>query len=314
MIELETVNDAVERYIRSVQAKRAENTAQAYNKGMKVFAAFLGTCGVELTSPLETLSIEHFIEFPEWIAAQGYARLSINVYASSVKGFMDWLVIHDVISPDYKHGVRIAKAFQDLYKKRESKLIRFPKKDDIDNMRHAVYKTQDQSPIKERNIALIEFLASSGCRNSEATNLRVADIDLKEHSAIVTGKGSKERRVFFSSSAAEAIKTYWNIRKFSNPTDYAFCRHDRGTGKKHQKMTTTTTRRVIKLVATLAGIDLKKISPHYFRHDFAIKMLRETGNLALVQDLMGHSSPSSTRVYAKIYPDELQKAHHELYG
>ena len=63
----------------------------------------------------------------------------------------------------------------------------------------------------------------------------------------------------------------------------------------------------------IAGIDKGKFTPHYFRHAFAINMLRETGNLALVQDLLGHANPQSTRVYAKIYPDELRDAHHKVY-
>jgi site-specific recombinase XerD len=316
MIKLETAQDAIDKYVRSVYASRSENTGLAYHKGMKNFSEFLAQCGVEQTSSIDKLSIEHFIEYPEWVASHGYARLTISVYAASVKGFMDWLVIHDIISPEYRHGVRIAKAYKELYKKRENKLVRFPKKDDIEKMRKAVYLMQDKSPIRERNIAIIEFLASSGCRNAEITGMRVSDVDLKERSAIVTGKGRKERRVFFSPEACEAIRNYWELRKFSNPTDYTFCRHDKGSknGEKHQGITTTTTRNVIKLVAILAGVDLKTISPHYFRHDFAIKMLRKTGNLAIVQDLMGHASPQSTRVYAKIYPDELQKAHRELYG
>jgi integrase/recombinase XerD len=314
MITFDNVQDAMTKYIRSIYAKRSENTGLSYRKGMKVFSAFLDECGIEATSSIEKLNIEHFIEFPDWIATKGYARLSVGIYAASVKGFMDYLVIAGVINVEYVHGVRIAKAFKELYKKRENKFVRFPKKDDIEKMCKAVYLSQEKSPLRERNIALVELLASTGCRNSEVTELKIENIDLKDRSAIVTGKGRKERRVFFSQVAADAIRDYWVARKFEAITDYVFCRHDKGSGKNHLKMTPTTTRNVIKSVAILAGIDLQTISPHYFRHDFAIKMLRKTGNLAVVQDLMGHASPQSTRVYAKIYPDELQRAHRELYG
>jgi site-specific recombinase XerD len=314
MVKFENVQDAMNKYIRGIHAKRSENTALSYRKGIKVFAAFLEECDIEPTFEIDKLNIEHFIEFPDWIATKKYARLSVGTYAASVKGFMDWLVIAGVINVEYSHGVRIAKAYKELYKRRENKLVRFPKKDDIEKMRKAVYLSQEKSPIRERNIAIIEFLASSGCRNSEMTGLKIENIDLKDRSAIVTGKGSKERRVFFSQTACDAIQEYFKARKFAVLTDYVFCRHDKGASTNHLKMTPTTTRNVIKSVAILAGIDLQTISPHYFRHDFAIKMLRKTGNLAVVQDLMGHASPQSTRVYAKIYPDELQKAHRDLYG
>lgn len=314
MIKIETVQDAVNRYIQGVFAKRSYSTGNTYKKGMKVFIEYLAQEDIESTAPLENLNIEHFIEFPEWVCSQSYAKLSIGVYAAAVKGFMDWLVIHDIIAVEYRHGVRIAMAYKELSKKRENKFVRFPKKDDIDKMCAAVHLIQDKSPIKERNIAIIEFLASTGCRNAEITNLKISEIDMRDRTAIVTGKGKKERRVWFSQEAHDAIQEYWKTRKFAQLTDYVFCRHDKGTGSKHQGMTPTTTRNVVKEVAILAGIDLKKISPHYFRHDFAIKMLRKTGNLAMVQDLMGHATPASTRVYAKIYPDELQKAHRDMYG
>lgn len=314
MTELKTIEDAIKRYVQSVYAKRAYATGETYRKGMKVFREFLLQQGIETTSPLADLKIEHFIEFPEWVSAQTYASKSVGVYGASVKKFMDWLVIHDILHPEYKHGVRIAMAFKDLHKKAENKFVRFPKKDDIEKMREAVKLIQDKSPIKERNIAMVEFLASTGCRNSEITHLKINEIDMRDRSAIVTGKGKKERRVFFSVEAHDAIQAYWKLRGFSELGDYVFARHDKGVGKMHKQLTPTTTRTIIKQVAVLAGIPSKKITPHYFRHDFAIKMLRKTGNLALVQDMMGHASPASTRVYAKIYPDELQKAHRDLYG
>ena len=65
------------------------------------------------------------------------------------------------------------------------------------------------------------------------------------------------------------------------------------------------------MVMEIAGID--KFTPHYFRHAFAIRMLSETGNLALVQDLLGHADPAATRVYAKIYPEDLRDAHHKIF-
>lgn len=216
--------------------------------------------------------------------------------------------------PDYSQSLRIEKSYRETLRKRETKMPRFPEKHDIDKMRTSVRDTKQPSPRLERDIALIETLSSTGCRISELTKLNISDVDVVNKTAVVTGKGSKERRVYFGSEAITALQKYWRARGFESPSDPVFCRHDRGSGKKTAKrMTSTTARNIIKYVAMVAGVDPNKISPHYFRHDFAIKMLRSTQNLALVQDLMGHADPKATRVYAKIYPDELKAAHEKMY-
>jgi site-specific recombinase XerD len=143
--------------------------------------------------------------------------------------------------------------------------------------------------------------------------LKVKDIDMASRSAIVTGKGSKERRVYLSSKAIEALQKYWAARRNSDPSAPVFARHDRGAGRKTKPITTATVRDIVEDVVMVAGLERGSFTPHYFRHAFAIKMLHETHDLALVQDLLGHASPVATRVYAKIYPDELQERHREVF-
>lgn len=91
-----------------------------------------------------------------------------------------------------------------------------------------------------------------------------------------------------------------------------FARHDKGAGKKRLPVTTATVRNVVDQVSKIAGID--QFTPHYFRHAFAINALEQSGNLALVQDLLGHKSPQTTRMYAKIYDEDLRAAHHRIFS
>lgn len=315
------IETAIHQFVLAVSASRSANTARAYEQSVRVFSIFLAEHAVTGSSPTESLNAGLFIEFPAWIASYKYdgkARFSkqtLNVYVSGVKALLDHFVIAGYVLPTYQDGVRLERAYREIYKKRDTRLPRWPKKDDVAKMVEAVRAVNQPSPRKERDVALVEFLSSSGCRISEATNLSVSDVDLTNRSAIVTGKGSKQRVVFFGPEAKQAFQAYWRAAHIASPTDPAFCRHDKGAGKKiHKRMTSTTGRAIVKEVAEVAGIDPSLFTPHYFRHDFAIKVLRKTGNLALVQDLMGHASPASTRVYAKIYPDELQKAHRDLYG
>lgn len=314
------LKEAYRRFVQDISVSRSASTARAYSQSLRMFRLFLSEREISDNSPAGEIDAELFIEFPSWLASYKYdgkarfSRQTLNVYVSGVKALMEHLVVAGVVQFDYQQSVRLKMAYAEIYKKRQTNLPRWPKKDDVDKMKAAVYAMNEPSPRKERDVALVELLASTGCRNAEIVGLNLQHIDMANRSAVVTGKGRKQRIVFFSPEAKSALSAYWKAAGIAKATDPAFCRHDKGAGRVHKRMTTATTRNVVRDVANLAGIDPDLFSPHYFRHDFAIKMLRSTHDLAIVQDMMGHATPASTRVYAKIYPDELQKAHRDLYG
>lgn len=292
----------------------SKSTSKAYNVGLNAFVEYLKTQGVETSQDVSDLKIEHFIYFLPYLNKR-YKKQTSNLYGVASKALLDWLVLADIVHLNYQETVRYQSATKKSHRRREDKLPRWPQRDDVTKSLAAVRLYEDKSPRKERNIALIEFLASTGCRVSEITALNVQDIDLVTRSAVVTGKGSKERRVFLCQSAIDALMEYWKVRGSNMATEPIFCAHDKGVnGRDTERMTPTTARRIVKAVAMLAGIDPNKFSPHYFRHAFAIRVLSETGNIALVQDLMGHKDSNSTRVYAKIYPEDLQAAHQKIFG
>ncbi len=292
----------------------APNTVRNYTSGLSRFAEFLNKQNLPPTAPLENLTIENFIAFMPWLDKL-YAKQTAHMYNTAAKAFLNFLVIEGILQVGYVDGIRYKQASLRASRRRQEKLPRWPKKDDVSRMQQAVRDYTEESPRKERNIALIEFLSSSGCRISEVIALNVQDIDLQNRTVVVTGKGDKERMVFFSQDAATALEVYWDHRKSHMATDPIFARHDRGAGHKRiKRMTAVTARNIVKAIAMVAGIDPTKFTPHYFRHAFAIRVLSETGNLALTQDLLGHADPKSTRNYAKIKAEDLQKAHDEIFN
>jgi site-specific recombinase XerD len=307
------VSEAMNLSYEGAISTRSFNTAKTYRFALKAFLDFLSSQKLSDTSLVEEINMEYFIRFPAWLASNNYSKKTINVYVAGAKFFLDWLVINGTISPIYSETLRYEMAVKQINRKRESRLPRTPEKGAVEKIIDAVRSSNEPTPRKERNIALIFFLVTTGCRNNEVVQLRIKDIDLNGHKALVIGNGNKERRVFFNSEAAEALDRYWTVRGFREKTHPAFARHDKGTGKKIQKLTTTSVRNIVDDVTAVAGLDKGTFTPHYFRHAFAIKMLQETHDLALVQDLLGHSSPASTRVYAKIYTDDLEKAHKEVW-
>lgn len=305
-----------------VALQRARKTGETYRTGLNAFQRFLEFKKIAPTDGHEKLTPEIFISYCSWLLTEGYKKKTVNVYVSAAKFMIDWMVVNGLIEVSYNQGVRLDMARKSTRQKREDSLPRFPKLEDVEKMQDAVRQIQynakfvDAAMLRARDIAIIEFLVSSGCRNNEIVQMKISDLDFIERKGIVTGKGSKQRVVFFSQEAVDAMRDYWKLRGFGSANDPVFSRHDRGNSKKkiHVKTTTHTIGNVVKGVAIVAGIPADKFTPHYFRHAYAIKMLRQTGNLALVQDMLGHSSPASTRVYAKIYPDDLRDAYREVFG
>lgn len=315
MLEISNMNikTALNNFLDEIGNTRSMKTQRSYECGLKVFIKHLSSQGIDIDKSLKMMNMDHLIGFPAFMGRRGYSKKTIALYLSSVGSWLNWLIIGGHIEPTLQEGLRLRKAYKDANRKREQKLPRWPKKDDVDKMKKAVRQIKEPAPRLERDIAIIELLSSTGCRISEICGLSISNIDMGERSAKVVGKGNKERIAYFSQDAAEALKNYWLARKHAIASEPIFCRHDKGAGRKVKRINTGTIWNVVKAVKSIAGIE--NFSPHYFRHAFAIKILRETGgNLALVQDLLGHADPASTRVYAKIYPDEMREEHHRIFG
>jgi site-specific recombinase XerD len=155
-----------------------------------------------------------------------------------------------------------------------------------------------------RDLAIVETLRATGCRRAELAGLCLGDLDLNAKNALGKGKGSKYRRVYWDGDAWHALCTYLWARQESAQDAPTFCSH--GNRANGQALSARHISRIVNALAKQAGVE---VTPHYFRHVFATKALDETDNLAVVQDMMGHASPATTRVYART-DEEQRKAVH----
>jgi site-specific recombinase XerD len=290
---------------------RSECTTYQYGVGLRRFLAFLESENISDHHPISAVTIEHFIRFPAWLSSNGYKKRTAGNYVSSMNYLLNRLVVNGILSPSFEENQRQKDAVSDIYVRREQLLPRLPERGVVERMLEAARTIDTKSPIKERNIALLQFLASSGCRISEALSLYIKDIDLDSKKAKVMGKGRKERIIFFDESTKEALEAYFVARKFRGRSHPVFARHDNRVKKDKKPMSAVAAREWFSNIMTHAGIDKGSLSPHYFRHGFAMDIYKKTKDLVLVQDLLGHSSPVSTRVYAKLYPDDMERAYRE---
>lgn len=152
-----------------------------------------------------------------------------------------------------------------------------------------------------RDVALVRFMLDTGCRAAEVCGLLEKDIDWAERRAKVTGKGSKERPVFFSPGVAEAMRRYWAEER-PGTSPYFFEREAGG------KLTPSSLLNMCKRLSRITGVH---VNPHKFRHTFAITYLTAGGDVFSLQKRLGHTTLAMSEHYAKHLTDDLRREHDE---
>lgn len=167
---------------------------------------------------------------------------------------------------------------------------------------------------KYRDIAMLEALRSSGMRVGELVSMNRNDLNPEEHSARVIGKGRKERTVYLDERAWRAIRKYLILRADDgSPFDMpVFAHHDLKSAGGN-RLSTRTVERIFNRLASDMQAQVR-LTPHSLRLAFATQALEATGNRAAVQDLLGHASPLTTRIYAKVSNKQLREAHRKTFG
>lgn len=157
-----------------------------------------------------------------------------------------------------------------------------------------------RTPLRDR--ALLELMYAAGLRASEVVGVNLTDIDFKERSLLVRGKGSKERIALFGLAALEAIEAYVDKeRPQGTQMPQPLFLNDRGV-----RLTTRTVQNVVKRWALRAGLP-PETSPHTLRHSFATHLLDGGADLKSVQQLLGHESLATTQVYTHLSVERLRQ-------
>ncbi len=165
----------------------------------------------------------------------------------------------------------------------------------------------DPRPAGKRDLAVYEMLYSSGMRIAELMNLRVADIQGDPGRVKVLGKGGKERIVFLGQAAQTALREYLAVRaRFRPETDLLFCNARGGP------LTARGVRYRMRQLERSMGLG-KRLHPHKFRHTFATDLLNAGADIRAVQELLGHSRPSTTQIYTQVTKERLREIYRQAH-
>ena len=265
----------------------SENTTKAYQRDLNKFSNFLESISIDC---LESISEE---KCSAWIAdlfQNNVSARSIQRHISSAKGFFSYMKKIGLVqsSPfELINSPKSANHLPNILSPEEvSQLLNFKPKNSQD----------------KRDFAIIELIYSSGLRVSEAVNSNLSDFEDNNNFLRVIGKGSKTRLVPVGRFAQNAIKEWISARKKILTSDDALFVNLRGS-----RISTRSVQERIKNIALKQG--LPPVNPHMLRHSFATHLLESSGDLRSIQELLGHSSLSTTQIYTRLDYQHLIKVY-----
>lgn len=278
---------------------RASNTARNYDYYLTSFFK------QQDIQKLEDISLSSIRLFRRWLhdeaggKGKGVQLATQNYYFIAIRQFLKYLTKRDVecLSPDKIELAKLPERDIDvLYPEEVAQLLASFQGTAIEDL---------------RDFALVSILFSTGVRISEAARLNRDDIRKEAKELTVRGKGNKIRVVFLSEDAHSAIAAYEEKRTDIDPA--LFIRHKKGVGEQDDlRLTTRTMQRIIKKRAANAGIT-KDITPHTLRHSFATDLLSNGADIRHVQQLLGHSSITTTQIYTHITDSHLRDIHEQFH-
>ncbi|MDA8655634.1 tyrosine recombinase XerC [Gammaproteobacteria bacterium] len=265
----------------------SKNTTSSYQRDLNKLSKFLEISG-----------INSFNELTEEICSAWIADLfqhnvgarSIQRHISSAKGFFNYLKKSGLItnSPfDLINSPKSPSHLPSILSPEEvSQLLNFKPK----------------NVQEKRDIAIIELIYSSGLRVSEAVNANLDDFEDNKNFLRVLGKGSKTRLVPVGRYARKAIDEWIGERKKLSTKDNSLFVNLRG-----KRISARSVQEKIRNIAIMQG--LPPVNPHMLRHSFATHLLESSGDLRSIQELLGHSSLSTTQIYTRLDYQHLIKVY-----
>lgn len=149
-------------------------------------------------------------------------------------------------------------------------------------------KIKDFCKDNAKNLALVNFLYSTGCRISEVCSLNIEDINFKEKYVIVLGKGNKERKVYLTEEAIESLKVYLQSRKDNEEALFI-------SDSRKKRITSSGVRWILRNIGK--KIEIENIHPHRFRRTLATNLLDNGMAIQDVSKLLGHANIGTTQRY-----------------
>lgn len=300
----------VEEYLSYLAGVRnlSPRTLAAYRRDLVLFESF---CGTEDPSLADERAVMLFVAS---LSESGYDPGSVNRTLAAVRGFFRYLVRFGIRKDNPASDVGNLKTNRKLpsflFPEEANRLCALP--ENLGERGDSIQAKVSSWPSRDKALFLVMY--TSGCRVSEIASLKLTDFTPDYRSAVVMGKGKKERRVFLSSSAAEALREYLSERSSvaRKHSENDRIRSALFLSVRGQPLSVRGIQYILSSY-TQGDPSFHTITPHSLRHSFATTLLAGGADIRVVQEMLGHSSVSTTQRYTHVSRERLRKLYHRAH-
>jgi integrase/recombinase XerC len=280
------------------------HTLESYGKDLEKYEAYLGQNAL---TP-EGARVADARGFVAWLTRQGLSPRSVNRMVCGVRGWYRYLERRGQVEGNPFAEIRSLRTEKRLpsflFEEEMARLVEMPSREPCPD---------GEEFWKLRDRAVLETLYSTGCRISELVSLDLHDVDLKNRTARVMGKGAKERNLFLGAAAGDVLRSYMTLRPLharagASPAAVKDSARALFINQRGGRITDRGVRFILGEYLSRANLG-KRVTPHTFRHSFATHLLDRGADIRAVQELLGHASLSTTQVYTHVGMERLRKVY-----
>lgn len=269
-----------------IEKQASPHTISNYQRQLQAVSELLAQAEINTWQQVEASTVR-------WILIQSHKQKlgakSIGLRLVALRQFLAFLVKRGELKVNPAQGIKAPKVGKHL-----------PKNIDAEQVTQLL-NIQSDKPLAQRDLAMMELMYSSGLRLSELQGLNLDNIDLTNGEVKVLGKGNKERIVPIGSKAITAIQNWLVVREQFQPKENALFINQRGGRLSHRSI-----QLAMEKWGKIQALDTH-LHPHKLRHSFATHLLEASQDLRAVQELLGHSSLSTTQIYTHLDFQHLAK-------
>lgn len=291
------IEEQIERFLNYllIEKKYSNATILSYQDNLKTFQEF---CEKEKKSSLKEIAKEDLKKYLEYLKKKYDCDKTISHHITVLRSFYKFLMIEKYIDKNpvsYLELPKIRKALPHVLTVEEV---------------NTLLNISVTDAFSARNKAMIELMYAAGLRVSELVNVKLSDIDYEMATIKTFGKGSKERIIPLGEYAISALKLYEEEYRstlcIKGPREYMFLNNH------GEHLTRVGFFKILKKLAKEVGIKTE-FSPHTLRHSFATHLLDYGADLRSIQELLGHSSISTTQIYTHVSQEKIKQNYEEFH-
>lgn len=309
-------------FFRGIEPHTASRTRIAYAIDLKVFFEFIRNSNpiykdkslreidFELIKNLQAVDIEEYLEYLKYyIGPDGKeitnSEAGIKRKLSALRSFFNYFHTHQIIDTNPTLQVRVPKLHEkNIIRMDANEVVEF-----LDTVESGNKLTKNQmmfhKKTKIRDLALTTLLLGTGIRVSECVGLNIRDVDFNNDRINITRKGGYESFVYFGDEVRNALLEYLEERKKMVPLDG----HENALflSSRMQRISVRNVEVLVKKYAT-SSVTTKKITPHKLRSTYGTQLYKETGDIYLVADVLGHKDVNTTKKHYAALEEERRRS------